>query len=473
MKNKHFLNNIITIILLLINSIIGYSQPVTWYKVIGDPVKSMSGVSIVQTYDGGYVLVAYKGSVDPRLAMLKLDYLGNLQWLKYPADTITSVDPVKIVQTNDSGFVILCLDAGGNFLLKTDKDGNFKWRKDYPDTAVVSRLYGFTKTLDNGFILCGNYDSYNPPSEKGYLIKTDSLGNVKWQRGYLDSISNNYGDVIQFPDSNFYISGYTWNFANKSYSVAKKFSFTGDVIWTKIFNVYSGAGMLTKVLNDKIAVWSTTQSYGYYITLLDTISNIDWSNFYTFPDQLWALNSISNGNIVVSGFVNQGSTIGINRLNLSGNSNFSKTFIHPGFNLIGVNCTANTNDNGFILTGSADIIFKSHILVVKTDSLFNAPLITNITNTSEINKNNFELYQNYPNPFNPITNIKYQIQKTGLVTLKIYDITGREIKTLVNEIKNPGSYIVTFNGTELSSGVYFYRIQAGDFVQVKKMVLIK
>jgi hypothetical protein len=95
-----------------------------------------------------------------------------------------------------------------------------------------------------------------------------------------------------------------------------------------------------------------------------------------------------------------------------------------------------------------------------------------------INKNNveslkYELSQNYPNPFNPITNIKYQIQKTGQVTLKIYDITGREIKTLVNEIKNPGSYIVTFNGTELASGVYFYRIQAGDFVQVKKMVLIK
>jgi hypothetical protein len=95
-----------------------------------------------------------------------------------------------------------------------------------------------------------------------------------------------------------------------------------------------------------------------------------------------------------------------------------------------------------------------------------------------VNANNkeplkYELSQNYPNPFNPITNIKYQIQKTGQVTLKIYDITGREIKTLVNEIKNPGSYIVTFNGTELASGVYFYRIQAGDFVQVKKMVLIK
>ena len=107
-------------------------------------------------------------------------------------------------------------------------------------------------------------------------------------------------------------------------------------------------------------------------------------------------------------------------------------------------------------------------------------LLTQRGETTEkiVKKNNleplkYELLQNYPNPFNPITNIKYQIQKTGLVTLKIYDITGREIKTLVNEIKQPGRYIVTFNGTEFASGVYFYRIQAGDFVQVKKMVLIK
>jgi tetratricopeptide (TPR) repeat protein len=85
----------------------------------------------------------------------------------------------------------------------------------------------------------------------------------------------------------------------------------------------------------------------------------------------------------------------------------------------------------------------------------------------------YELSQNYPNPFNPTTNIKYGIPKQGMVTIKIYDLLGREIKTLVNEIKNAGSYIVTFNGSEFASGVYFYRIQTKDFVQVKRMVLIK
>lgn len=85
----------------------------------------------------------------------------------------------------------------------------------------------------------------------------------------------------------------------------------------------------------------------------------------------------------------------------------------------------------------------------------------------------FELKQNYPNPFNPITNIKYDLQGDVIVNIKIYDITGREIKTLVNEFKPAGSYIVSFNGSEFASGIYFYKIQAGNFVQVKRMILIK
>ncbi|MBI5403918.1 MAG: T9SS type A sorting domain-containing protein [Ignavibacteriae bacterium] len=92
----------------------------------------------------------------------------------------------------------------------------------------------------------------------------------------------------------------------------------------------------------------------------------------------------------------------------------------------------------------------------------------------------FNLNQNYPNPFNPITNIKYDLPKDVFVKIKIYDILGREIKTIVNEFKKAGSYLVSFNGSELASGIYFYRIEVvdptgrtGSFLQVKKMLLIK
>lgn len=85
----------------------------------------------------------------------------------------------------------------------------------------------------------------------------------------------------------------------------------------------------------------------------------------------------------------------------------------------------------------------------------------------------YDLAQNFPNPFNPSTTIRYQIPKDGIVTLKIYDILGSEVATLVNEEKIAGKYEVNFNASSLSSGVYIYKIQAGDFVSSKKMILLK
>jgi hypothetical protein len=85
----------------------------------------------------------------------------------------------------------------------------------------------------------------------------------------------------------------------------------------------------------------------------------------------------------------------------------------------------------------------------------------------------YSLSQNYPNPFNPSTKINFAIPKQGFVTLKIYDVLGREIRTLVNEVKTPGNYIVDFNAADLSSGVYFYKVTAGSFTDVKRMMLIK
>ncbi len=86
---------------------------------------------------------------------------------------------------------------------------------------------------------------------------------------------------------------------------------------------------------------------------------------------------------------------------------------------------------------------------------------------------NFNLEQNYPNPFNPSTVISFKLSVSSFVSLKIFDILGREISTLVNEEKQPGNYEVTFDASKLSSGIYFYTLQSGSFVETKKMILIK
>jgi len=90
-----------------------------------------------------------------------------------------------------------------------------------------------------------------------------------------------------------------------------------------------------------------------------------------------------------------------------------------------------------------------------------------------IKPSKFVLYQNYPNPFNPLTTIRYAIPQTSFVSLKMYDILGRQVATLVDEEKPAGTYEVNFDAKNLSSGVYFYRIKAGEFVQTKKLIVLK
>ncbi len=85
----------------------------------------------------------------------------------------------------------------------------------------------------------------------------------------------------------------------------------------------------------------------------------------------------------------------------------------------------------------------------------------------------FSLEQNYPNPFNPSTSIQFRIPENSFVSLKIYNVLGKEIVTLINEEKNAGNYEVSFNASTLSSGVYFYKLEAGNFVQTRKMILMK
>ena len=91
----------------------------------------------------------------------------------------------------------------------------------------------------------------------------------------------------------------------------------------------------------------------------------------------------------------------------------------------------------------------------------------------EITPIEFVLHQNYPNPFNPITSILYEVPHNGKVILKVYDALGSEVATLVNEVKETGRYEVEFNAANLSSGIYFYRLESNNFSASKKLILMK
>jgi len=99
--------------------------------------------------------------------------------------------------------------------------------------------------------------------------------------------------------------------------------------------------------------------------------------------------------------------------------------------------------------------------------------ITKVKTEEDTGLENYQLFQNYPNPFNPLTIIKYQILETSFVTIKVFDVLGNEVETLVDKETPAGIYQVYFDGIKQSSGIYFYKLLAGNFVETKKLVLLK
>lgn len=146
-----------------------------------------------------------------------------------------------------------------------------------------------------------------------------------------------------------------------------------------------------------------------------------------------------------------------------------------------------SKDNGEswqqINTGLPNSTFINSVFIDQTDfaycSVHNFGIYKSISPVVDVNDDihskiySYILYQNFPNPFNPTTQIGYSVPEFGFVTLKIYDVLGKEVSVLVGEEKSSGSYVVQFDASKLSSGIYFYQLITKDYVDTKKMILIK
>ena len=156
-----------------------------------------------------------------------------------------------------------------------------------------------------------------------------------------------------------------------------------------------------------------------------------------------------------------GNNIGIS-FSQTGPTNVDLTGITGGAITSGTAFYPNFQPNGFLFVGT------------ETGGVFRMAIsATSVEQISDNIPNSFELYQNYPNPFNPSTKISFSIPNSEYVTLKVYDVLGKEIATLVSEQLDAGSYSYNFDASKLTSGIYFYKLQAGKFSETRKMILTK
>ncbi|HEY5534781.1 MAG TPA: T9SS type A sorting domain-containing protein [Ignavibacteria bacterium] len=212
-------------------------------------------------------------------------------------------------------------------------------------------------------------------------------------------------------------------------------------------NPYNIWAILEKMNGNLYTVTTTT---GYPVSK-STNGGLNWTNVSSLPGAMRGACLDLSENICASGNggVYKSTDDGLSFVNFNFTISSNQSLCYQNKILVGANGTSN---------GGVWIYMDS--------------TISNITSTGEI-PDKYSLFQNFPNPFNPKTVISFQLPVDGLITLKVYDMLGREVSTLVNEVKKAGYYTVDFNASQFSSGVYFYRLVTDGLSVTKKMILMK
>ncbi|MFH1196096.1 MAG: T9SS type A sorting domain-containing protein [bacterium] len=357
-------------------------------------------------------------------------------------------------------------------LNKYRNNGELLWSKSLNNFGGPTGLF---LNNDNIYLTASKTQpNTDPPYFLGFLIQLNSEGEI------IRSRDTAYLPICFDKESNM--------FFNKLDDTITKVDANGDFLWQNNLNVFYTSGMKTDNNSSVIVVGedydlSGTTADNYMIKKISENGSIEWIKEFNSLDLDYSADHAldlainSNDDIYVTGYSQRGITYCYSiKYDEEGNEIFAiKLADESNTQFYGSNIYLG-DDESFLVAGNTDnSVFLSKI----NESVFDY--------VSDAIKCDFKysLSQNYPNPFNPTTKIKFTIPLTvnpllggarggsTLVTLKIYNVLGREIRTLINEEKSPSNYEVTFNGEGLPSGVYFYSLQTGDFHQVRKMLLLK
>jgi len=461
-------SNFIIIILFVGTTLFAQAPDKLWTRTYGAGV----GNCVIETSDSGYVAVGSKedslGNIDLRL--IKTNNLGDSLWSKTFGDLGSDIGN-SVKQTSDSGFIILGSTSSYRsgeedvWLIKTDANGDTMWTKTFGgNSSDVGN--GIQITNDGGYVIVGTTVSYGAGGEDAWLIKTDSNGVIQWTKTFGDTADDQGKCLLQTSDTGYIIGGGSISFGgvwiiktdangDTSWTIAYKpgnwnrewlnsgietndgyvfagglvngyivkTDFLGDTLWTKL---YKGRPTSSQVLNCVISTYS-----GLYLFLNSRADGIWWPNYNC---DIFAL----DGN---------------------GNEIWYKTI--GGTSLSSV---IQATDSSYVVSGWADGDF------------FIAKLGYSLTGLKQSNENitnDFSLSQNYPNPFNPSTTIEFSLPKSEFTTLKVFNILGKEVLTLVSNKLHSGNHTYQFDGKNLASGIYYYQLTAGDYREVKKMILVR
>lgn len=462
--------------------------------------------------------------------VLKLSSGGALQWLStYDGPTVKG-DYASTLALDAAGNAYVTGVSGNSnntsdiATVKFDgASGGFMWVNRIPAGSSGSHVPGSVLVTPSGDVYAaGSLSSNIPPYFSGFLQRLNpSTGTEIWRRPapFTPGYHYQYNRTLGTDNSgNIYTAGDQF-----SIYYILKYNPAGDIQWHETYN--NGQGVINTIkwmyvrsdnsiiLSGDIAGSSSDVMLVKYAQLTGQYSTVSKSVNLPINDFEWTRDTINvslePGASILRAEIRVDSLVHPYVKNLIGiikspSGTEDTLFRRPGPNMPGsdfINCTFSDTARRNIDTAAATYTgyYKSRNSLANMNglspngkwvlSIYDSAMIftgtlkkwsvivtyhtpVGIIKQTEI-ASEFSLSQNYPNPFNPVTNIKFSIPQSGDVTLKVYDMLGKQVAELVNGYKPSGSYIVDFNGSNLPSGVYFYRLEAKDFTDVKKMVLVK
>ncbi len=441
--------------LLITFTTLNYFTPLNaqWYEKSNGLPNILSYANAIDAFDSLIATGPFTMTADYIPDSLYVTTDGGNRWYPRPLPTTLTVgeqiEDISIIGENKIWF------SAGNGKIFHSSDGGFNWQLQFYDTLKTDFI-GYIEMFDslNGMAMGGA-----PANDKPALLlkTTDGGGNwISQNENYLIGFYLYTWRRVDFVDINtgyFFFNGgpqelYKTTNSGKDWEV---FNDTLDIFVLKAYDEnlflaeypgYNSTGTIHRTTDGGQNWYSNTWNF------------LDWGADFEFvpnyPTNVWyASDAVS--------FSNDSGKTWVEEFRLD--NYFFQDIVFTDKN------------NGWLL---ANWIASNHQpRIFRTTNGGMGGIVSVDSNNGNFIISDYILEQNYPNPFNPITTIKYQIPELNFVTLKIFDVLGNEIAILVNEEKPTGSYEVGFNASTLPSGIYFYRLQAGSFVETKKMVLLR
>ncbi len=495
---------VVTVFLIIPRCLFAQVPDTLWSKIHSiSPLGDIDeGRCVRQTNDGGYIIT---GSCVPEglishvdLLLLKTDSRGDQIWVKKYDRHYFEVG-YSVEQTSDGGYIIGGRAVTGTYpivdtpisdawILKTDANGDTLWTKIYGGSGN-DYCTSIQQTPDRGYILTGTMNAEycypnleineedDPDFAKAWLVKTDACGDTLWTKTYLERSYSNCVDQVS--DGGYVFAGWVFpDGKDDSDVLIIKTDASGDTLWTKTIGGDDyDAGFHVRQTGDGYIIVGQTKPRGEdYDALLiktDLSGELLWSKTFGgalsdagFTVEVFDAGYFITGTTNGTWWLTAMADMWVFATDFDGNLLWEKIydirFAEMAFSGV------LTIDGGYVISGTTSHGFGGDLWLAKLGQ--ESSRVDN--HASGIS--GYVLHQNYPNPFNAETTISFELDQSSSVTLKIYDIVGTEVLTILDDIHyRAGSHSVHLNGNRMASGVYFYRLMSdGGFTQMKKMCVL-